>query len=72
MKNDKINSAYNEMIINEDKEFGLSQAENIDLLKKNFKDLTIFLSWVKEDIDNDVTVQLNKLIDAVKSCIDRL
>ena len=41
MKNDKINSTYKEMIINEDKEFGLSQAENIDLLKKNFKDLTM-------------------------------
>ena len=72
MKNDKINSTYNEMIINESKELGLSQVENIDLLKKNFKDLVTYLSWVKEDIDNDVTVQLNKLIDSVKSCIDRL
>ena len=72
MKNDKINSTYNVMIINESKELGLSQVENIDLLKKNFKDLVTYLSWVKEDIDNDVTVQLNKLIDSVKSCIDRL
>lgn len=71
MKNDKIKLAYEEMIV-EDKEFSLPKEENIKLLKQNFKDLTIFLSWVKEDIDSDITAQLNKLINAVESCIDRL
>lgn len=72
MKNDKINSTYKEMIINEDKDFTLSKDENIKLLKKNFKDLITYLSWVNEDLDRDVVDQLRKLIAAVKGNIDQL